>query len=115
MHIHTKHKGIIGEYIACFVMLLKGYRILEMRYKTFCGEIDLIAKKGNLIVFIEVKSRKSMEQCYDAIREKQIRRIQNASYVFLKKHPQFSGYYSRYDVILVADWKIPKHIQNITM
>ena len=86
-----------------------------MRYKTLCGEIDLVAKKGDLIIFVEVKSRKTMEQCYDAIHNTQMRRIQNASKIFLKKYSEFSRLCLRYDVVLVADWKIPKHIENITM
>lgn len=95
--------------------MLKGFRILDSRYKTFCGEIDIVAKKGNLIVFVEVKTRKDIEKCYNAIRLKQIRRIQNASNIFLKKNKQFSEYDIRYDVILISSWKFPIHLKNVSM
>ncbi|MDR2068187.1 MAG: YraN family protein [Holosporaceae bacterium] len=111
----TEYKGIFGELTAALLLTIKGYIILARRYKTSCGEIDIIARKGDVIAFVEVKYRKSLTKCYEAIRNKQIRRIVRASEIFLCKNPDLRSNFIRYDVILVPDWNLPKHIKNISM
>ena len=113
--MHTKHKGHLGELIACMFLFFKGFRILEKRYKTQCGEIDIIAKKRDLVAFIEVKYRKSEEKCYVAVTDKQLKRIQRASQIFLGRNPKLSTNPIRFDVILVSYWSIPIHIENVSM
>ena len=113
--MHTKYKGYLGEMLATLFLTFKGFRILEKRYKTTYGEIDLIVKKGDLIAFIEVKSRKNEEKCYMAITDKQLKRIQRASNIFLGRNPKLSANSIRYDVILVSDWSVPIHVENVTM
>lgn len=111
--MHTKYKGILGEFIASICLMLKGFHIEERRFKTHCGEIDLIASKGNLLVFVEVKSRKHMDECFTAIRNKQLCRIQRASQIFLKKRPRFMAHQIRFDAIFVANWHLPVHLENV--
>ncbi|MDR3187373.1 MAG: YraN family protein [Holosporaceae bacterium] len=111
----TEYKGIFGESIASLLLIIKGYSILARRYRTSCGEIDIIARKGDIVAFVEVKSRKSLTKCYEAIHNKQIRRIVRASEIFLRKNPRFHSSFIRYDVILVPDWNFPKHVKNISM
>ena len=111
----TEAKGYFGEFLAVCLLKIKGYRILAQRYKTVCGEIDIIARRGDIVAFIEVKSRKNIDKCYDAITNKQLKRIQRASEIFLRKNQQVSGCFSRYDVILVSDWKLPTHIENVSL
>ena len=108
-------KGYIGEWIACIILIIKGYKIIAHRYKTKLGEIDIIVAKNNTLVFIEVKSRKSDEKCFIAITPKQLHRIQNASQIFLNRHPKYHAYALRYDVMLIANWSLPIHIQNVSM
>lgn len=110
----TEFKGYWGEFLATSILRIKGYRILAHRYKTFCGEIDIIAKRKDKIAFIEVKARKNEEKCFTAITQKQMHRVQNASQIFLKRNPQFQSCFFSYDVILIADWSFPIHIENIT-
>ncbi|MDR0753705.1 MAG: YraN family protein [Holosporaceae bacterium] len=111
----TEQKGYWGEFIAVCLLKFKGYRILARRYKTICGEIDIVARKSDTIVFVEVKSRKSMDKCYNAILNKQLRRIQRASEIFMHRNANLEQNFMRYDVILVADWKFPVHIMNVSM
>ena len=111
----TEFKGYVGEYLAMFLLIAKGYSILEHRYKTVCGEIDIIARKKNTIAFVEVKSRKNEEKCLIALTPKQLQRVQNAAQIFFKRNPKYQNYFSSFDVILVADWKIPVHIKNISI
>jgi putative endonuclease len=111
----TEYKGHFGEFMAALLLKIKGYKILARRYKTICGEIDIIAQKKDTIAFIEVKSRKSLEKCHNAIISKQIKRIIMASQIFLRKHEKLQQNDIRYDVILVPDWKLPQHIKNVSM
>ncbi|MDR1375653.1 MAG: YraN family protein [Holosporaceae bacterium] len=111
----TEYKGIFGELIAALLLIVKGYWILARRYKTYCGEIDIVARKGDTIVFVEVKSRKSLRKCYEAIQNKQLQRIVRASEIFLSKSPHLRSNFVRYDVVLVPDWNFPRHIKNISL
>lgn len=113
--MHTKYKGILGEFIASVYLMLKGFRIEERRFKTHCGEIDLIASKGELVVFVEVKSRKSMEKCFNAVKNRQLSRIQRASQIFLKRYPSLAMRQIRYDVIFISGWCLPLHIENVCL
>ena len=113
--MHTKYKGIFGEFIASIYLMLKGFRIEERRFKTHCGEIDLIASKDDLVVFVEVKSRKSMEKCFNSIKKRQLCRIQRASQIFLKHNTSLAGHQIRYDVVFISDWCLPVHLENVCM
>ncbi|MDR1334821.1 MAG: YraN family protein [Holosporaceae bacterium] len=113
--MHTKYKGYVGEFIAALLLMLKGFKILARRYKTSCGEIDIIAKRGELVIFVEVKVRKDLQKCFDAITERQIQRIRRASEIFLQKCRWFGKYQIRYDVVLIAGWRWPMHVENVTL
>ncbi len=112
--IHTEKKGILGELCASLILLCKGFRILKRRYKTRCGEIDIIAKKKNLITFVEVKFRQNLESGYMAINDKQLKRIQRASEIFFDRYPKYRDNFRRYDIVLISKWKIPIYIENIS-
>ncbi|MFP3339830.1 YraN family protein, partial [Micrococcus sp. SIMBA_131] len=53
--------GHRGEWLAAIALRLKGYRILARRYRTKLGEIDLIARRGDLVAIVEVKARPTVE------------------------------------------------------
>ena len=112
--MYTEEKGILGELFAALILLCKGFWILKRRYKTKCGEIDIIAKKGDLITFIEVKFRQDLESGYMAISNKQLKRIQRASEIFLDHYPEYRKNFRRYDIVLIYKWKIPVYIENIS-
>ena len=114
MHIN-EFRGYFGEFIATILLWCKGYRILKHRYRISGGEIDIIAQRENKISFIEVKVRKSEEKCHIAITPQQLSRIRRASQVFLKYHPKYQNCDLSYDVILIADWQFPRHIENISV
>ncbi len=111
----TAKKGYLGELIAMALLIIKGYSIIKSRYKNKCGEIDIIARKKNTLVFVEVKSRKNAEKCYISITSQQMRRIHNASKVFVKLNSQYSECDYRYDVIFTPDWSMPIHIENVSI
>ena len=55
-------RGHVSEYLAALSLILRGYRILAMRYRVRAGEIDIIARKGDVVSFIEVKARADTER-----------------------------------------------------
>lgn len=95
------NKGILAEYCAAIMLLLKGYWIRERRYKTPWGEIDLIATKGDSLVFVEVKRRKSLLKGLEAITPHQQRRIENAGQAY-RVSSKVKTKYTRLDVVVVT-------------
>lgn len=104
-------KGLLGEWIASFYLMLKGYRILRRRYKTKVGEIDIIAQKGDAVIFVEVKKRSSFEEAAYAITSHQRQRLLNAARWFLTSEAHEGEL--RFDAILLVPWRMPWHIRNI--
>lgn len=102
--------GIISEFVARMFLMLHGFRILHRRYTTgrYTGraEIDIIAKRGNLIVFVEVKKRKTIMAAWGAITKTQERRLRLAAETFLLQR-RWTGD-ARFDVIIIhgrhIDW-----------
>lgn len=108
----SHRRGRWAEYLCCFVLLVKGYRILERRYKTRMGEIDIIAQRGLSLVFIEVKARPSVLLASEAISEEQLARLSRAAGHFLAHWRGASSYHIRLDAMLVCPWRWPRHIVN---
>ena len=99
-----------AERLAGLWLRLKGYRIIATGYKTPVGEIDLIAKRGSVLAFVEVKVRPTRHEAADAITPRQQERIARASAWFLKSRPDFAAMTCRFDAVLVVSRKIPTHI-----
>ena len=108
----AERRGHVAEYLAAVYLLLKGYRILAIRYRTRLGEIDIIARKGDLAVFVEVKARTFEGQAIDAVGYTTQRRIQAASDLWLAKRQDTAGLSRRYDVVAVLPFRIPRHFQD---
>lgn len=105
-------KGRRAETLCALVLRLKGYRILETRAKLRGGEIDLIAARGQLIAFIEVKARADEDAARHAISDTNRNRIIRASEEWMARHPQLSGFHWRFDAMLVAPNRWPKHVKD---
>jgi putative endonuclease len=108
----TYRFGLLAEKIAMILLWIKGYKILEWRYKTHFGEIDIIAKKSRVIVAIEVKARSSKFLIEEVLHSKQIERIKKAAEFFIARNLQFQNYDLRLDFIEVGRFLIPKHHKN---
>lgn len=112
---NNRGKGTLGETIAKDYLIENGYRIVEKNYRTKVGEIDLIAEKDNILVFVEVKSRSTTDfgLPYEAVNRKKINRIIKASLVYVKQNG-YGNHQIRYDIIevfLSRDRRI-NHIEN---
>ncbi len=105
--------GLWAEAVCCVLLALKGYRIIASRYKTPVGEIDIIAAHGKALVFVEVKARSDLALAAEAISLFQRKRILRAARYFALKHgAKFAGYCWRFDAMLVAPWRWPRHIES---
>ena len=105
-------KGAIAEYRAALALVLKGYRILAFRYRTKLGEIDIIARKGDLVSFIEVKARATAEDSVFAVNSLTQTRIRNASLHWLKGQKDAGRLSYSYDIIAVRPWRWPEHFRD---
>lgn len=106
--------GRRAEQRAVWYLRAKGYRVLEQRYKTPVGEIDVIAKRGNSVVFVEVKRRMSERAGREAITARQRTRILNAASLYIARHRQFIDCEQRVDALLLVPGRWPVHMHNIT-
>ncbi len=104
-------KGIWAEKIVFLLLMLKGYRVLATRYKRSVGEVDLIAKKGNVLVFCEVKARKTDQEAAESITLKQRQRITRAAEYFVSEHKSYHDHAMRFDAILVSGLFSVRHVK----
>ncbi|MFT6570155.1 MAG: putative endonuclease [Sphingomonas echinoides] len=108
---HAEASGRRGERIAGWWLRLKGWRILARRVRTPAGEVDLIAKRGTLIAFVEVKLRKTAAELDFAIDERRLSRVAAAAEYLMPSYAD-PGDDIRVDVILLAPGTRPRHIEN---
>jgi putative endonuclease len=117
--LSSYQKGQKGEKRAAAFLRLRGYRILERNYRVSQGEIDLVAKKGDTLVFVEVKTRKdgSHGTPLEAVSSLKVRRVSAAAAVYLAQNPtDFST--CRFDIVAVGPeknwlgWPKVHHFEN---
>lgn len=104
-------QGRRGEALAAWYLRLTGWRILAQRLKTPRGEIDLIARRGRTVIFVEVKWRSSAGLLDEAIDPYRLRRVAAAVEAVAHRHAR-SGDLVRIDVLLLAPWRFPRHLVN---
>lgn len=108
----AERRGHLAEYLAAFYLLAKGYRVLALRHKTPLGEIDLIAKKGDISIFVEVKSRRDAFVAINAVTPLTQSRIRAASDLWLARRADAQRLSRRYDIIAVTPWRLPRHFRD---
>jgi putative endonuclease len=102
--------GLSAETRAAALLLAKGFRIVARRWQSPVGEIDLVARRGRLLVFVEVKARGAFDAAAEAVTLRQQRRISAAAKAWLARHAEDAGRDIRFDAVLVAPWRWPRHI-----
>jgi len=93
--------GRTAEMVCAGVLRLKGYRILARDVRTPVGEIDIVARRGRVLAFVEVKARRSADG-YDVIGSRQKNRILRAAEAFMSRRPALANLDVRFDVMLVT-------------
>ncbi len=103
--------GRRAENLAAMWLQLRGFAILAKRHRTPLGEIDLVARRGGLLLFIEVKARRDADAAFEAVTYAARRRIAMAAGLFLSRRPDLAGCAVRYDIIAVSGWRL-KHLKD---
>ena len=102
--------GLSAEARAAAYLMAKGYRILAKRFRTPHGEIDIVARRRNLVAFVEVKARASLDEAAYAITPRQQARIIAAAQAWLMAHPEHAEFELRLDAMLIAPRRLPRHL-----
>jgi putative endonuclease len=95
-------KGVESEDLAAQLMRGQGYAVLAERYKTKFGEVDLVCVRGDMLVFVEVKARKTYVEGAEAVTFKARRRIENAALFFVSENDAYREHGMRFDVVIVS-------------
>jgi putative endonuclease len=105
--------GLRAETLATLWLRAQLFTILDRNYRVQGGEIDIVAQRGHLIVFVEVKARADLETAALAITPQKQRRIQRAVHHWLARHPRSTGCALRADAILIAPGQLPRRIAGV--
>jgi putative endonuclease len=106
-------RGRLSELVAAATLMAKGYRILARRCRTPYGEIDLIAKRGSGIIFVEVKRRATRSEAEAALSPRQAQRMVRAAEFWINRNPRYRDHEQRMDAILVLPGRLPKHLPGV--
>ena len=105
-------RGHRSEWLAALALMLKGYRIVARRYRTKLGEIDLIARRGDLVIMVEVKARPTLLEAMEAIGRESERRIEGAADLWLTRQKDYGRLSMRFDMVAVLPRRWPVHVEN---
>lgn len=110
----AEKRGRRGETLAAWALRLKGWRILATRVKVRGGEVDLIARRGSTLAFVEVKWREKAADLDTAIDEYRLRRVVVAAQMLAPRYARDRDDI-RIDVMLLAPGRWPHHLANVWM
>jgi putative endonuclease len=108
----ARRSGRRSEAWAAAWLMAKGYRILGFRLKTPQAEIDLLAKKGEVLAVVEVKSRATIEAALDSVAFDQRERLRRAGITLAARRPALAGCAVRLDLLALAPGRLPRHIPD---
>jgi putative endonuclease len=108
----AEKRGRQAERLCAWWLRLKGWSILDRRVRTPAGEIDLIARRGSIVAFIEVKARRNDESLDLAIDERRLSRVAAAAESLARIYLA-PGDDMRIDVMLLAPGRPPRHLANV--
>jgi putative endonuclease len=104
--------GDKAESLTCKYLQDKGFEIIQRNFYSRFGEIDIIAKRGDVVHFVEVKSGLDFERAVQNITPKKIERILKTTDVYLKKYALTCKY--QIDAVIVVDG-LCEHLESITL
>lgn len=108
--------GVDAERIAALMLSCKGYRILDRRFRTPAGEIDLIACRLAHFAFVEVKGRRCRPVTGEILTDRQALRVRAAARIWLAKQDMSSRlpacWSASLDLVVVCPWRWPLHVRD---
>lgn len=108
----AERSGRRAETVAAWWLRLKGWKILARRVRTPLGEVDLVARRGGTVAFVEVKSRPSLLEAEFSLDEYRLRRVAAASQLLAARYAR-SNDEIRIDAIFIVPRRLPSHRSNI--
>jgi putative endonuclease len=102
--------GRRAEWVAALLLTLKGYRIIARGFTVTGGEIDIVARRGSVLVFVEVKARPGLDEALLAVDGVKRRRVARAAAVWLARNPWAASLDFRGNAVLMAPKHWPRHV-----
>ncbi|MEO1748688.1 MAG: YraN family protein [Pseudomonadota bacterium] len=109
----AERRGRRAEILAELALLFRGFRVVARRFKTKAGEVDLIARRGTLVLMVEVKARRTLSDAMEAVTPTALRRIEAAGDIWAGRQPDYGQLSIRYDLIAVLPRRWPVHVPSI--
>ena len=108
----AERRGRGAETLACWYLRLKGWRVLARRARVPGGEVDIVARRGRTLAFVEVKARGSADAADWSLDRYRLRRVATAAE---RLAPRFmrAGDDVRIDALFVVPGKLPRHLPNV--
>jgi len=111
-HVEAQRRGRLAEALAAWRLRLAGWRIVAADVRMPAGQIDLVARRGRVLAFVEVKARGTADDAAESLHPAQAMRIARAAEQFCAKRPNLADCERRFDLVLVAPGHWPRHIQD---
>lgn len=108
----AERRGRGAETLACWYLRLKGWRILARRVRVPGGEVDIVARRGRTLAFIEVKARSTQEAAAFSLDRHRLRRVAVAAERLTAKYMRENDDV-RIDALFVVPRKLPRHLANV--
>lgn len=106
-------RGERGEWLAALALRLKGFAIVARRYRCKAGEIDLVGRRGDLVIIVEVKARATLEQALEAVTPAAWHRIEAAADHWTARQRDHGRLSIRFDVIAILPGRWPVHVPAV--
>jgi putative endonuclease len=104
--------GRRAERVAAWWLRLKGWRILAIRARTPVGEVDLVARRGRVLAFVEVKARATDSEAAWALDDWRLRRVAAAAEALMPRYAR-DGDTIRLDAVFIVPRRWPRHMANV--
>lgn len=108
----AESRGRRAERIAALWLRLHGWRILAQRARVPGGEVDLIARRGRILAFVEVKARSTAAAADLSLDEYRLRRVVVAAERLAPKYMR-EGDDLRIDAMFIVPRRLPRHLPNV--
>ena len=108
----AQRRGLRAERLAAWWLRLKGYRIVDSDVRTPAGQIDLLARRGNVLAVVEVKQRDDRRTAVEAVTARQQHRLAAAAGAVVARQPALGRLDIRFDVVLIAPRRWPRHLAD---
>ncbi len=104
--------GHWAEAVTALMLRLKGYRVLARRFRCPVGEIDIIARRGRHVAFVEVKFRRHLSDNWEVLAPRQKHRLIRAAEWWLARQEGPEPSNISFDLVLVTPWRWPRHLPH---